>query len=89
MDKVDKSIGNEILLENLSFYEWMNIENILISITPEDLVLIESLSLDELKDILTRLIKQGHVQSMKLDGELQYKRIHKKTLKSKVLRFLK
>lgn len=86
---LDNDLAKEILLENLSFYEWMNIENILISITPEDLVLIESLTLDELKSCIKELMKEKFVEEKKLDGELKYRRIHKKTLKSKVLSFLK
>jgi hypothetical protein len=83
---VDNEIAQDILLENLSFYEWMNIENILISIDPKDLVLIEDLSLDELKAVLKTLCKSGHVEEKELDGEAQFRRIHKKTLKSKVLK---
>lgn len=86
---MDKELAQDILLENLSFYEWMNIENILISIDSKDLVLIENLTMDELKSILTHLCKKGHVEKSDIDGEPQFKRIHKKTLKSKVLRFLK
>lgn len=84
---MDNDIAKDILLENLSFYEWMNIENILISIDPQDLVLIEDLSLDELKSLLKSLCKSGHVEEKELDKEPQFRRIHKKTLKSKVLKF--
>jgi len=86
---VDNELAKEILLENLSFYEWMNIENILISITQADLVLIESLSLDELKSILESLIKDGVVEKKKENKEFHYKRIHKKSLKSKLLKIFK
>lgn len=86
---MDKQVASEIILENLSFYEWMNIENILISIDPVDLVLIDEISLDELKDLLDSLVKEGRLRAKELDGELKYKRVQKKTLKSKLLRFLK
>ncbi|EQC51665.1 hypothetical protein [Bacteriovorax sp. DB6_IX] len=86
---MDKQVASEIILENLSFYEWMNIENILISIDPVDLVLIDEISLDDLKDLLDSLVKEGRLRAKELDGELKYKRVQKKTLKSKLLRFLK
>lgn len=86
---MDKQVASEIILENLSFYEWMNIENILISIDPVDLVLIDEISLDDLKDLLDSLVKERRLRAKELDGELKYKRVQKKTLKSKLLRFLK
>ena len=87
---MDNELAKEILLENLSFYEWMNIENILISITPADLVLIESLSLDEVKQILDILVKEGIVDKKHENKEFHYKRIHKKkNLKSKIMKYFK
>ena len=86
---LDSQIVSEILSENLSFYEWMNIENILISINEQDLVLIRDISLDELKLCLDNLCEMDSVEKKKLDGEMKYRRILKRSLTSKIKNFLK
>ena len=86
---MDSEIIEEILLENLSFYEWMNIENLLISINEQDLVLIREITLDKLKSVLDKLCKESDVQKKKLDGEFKYRRFLKRSLFQRIKGLLK
>lgn len=71
-------ICEEILLETFSFYEWQNIERVLISLKKQDLVLIENLSLDELKEVINSLVKKGQLESKRENNEFHYRRIQKR-----------
>jgi len=86
---LDTVFIEEILLETFSFYEWQNIEKVLISLNPQDLVLIESITLDELKDTINVLIKRGQLESKKIKGELHYRRYQRRSLLHKLRALLK
>lgn len=86
---MNNRLEKEILLETLSFYEWMNLENILIGIDPKDLVLIESMAYEDLHSLLDELVKEGHLE-LKLESQDErfYKRtlVKKKSLLAKILK---
>lgn len=73
--QIELEIHEEILLETLSFYEWQNIEKILISLNSKDLVLIETLTLDEMKKIINQLVDKGMVEKQIKKNEIFYRRI--------------
>ncbi|EQC44040.1 hypothetical protein [Bacteriovorax sp. Seq25_V] len=84
---MDTVFIEEILLETFSFYEWQNIEKVLISLNPQDLILIESITLDELKESIEVLIKRGQLESKKINGEIHYRRFQKRTWVQKIKSF--
>lgn len=71
-------VVEEILLETLSFYEWQNIEKILISLNSKDLILIESITLDEMNLAIKGLIRKGMLEKKFENKELFYKRTNKR-----------
>jgi hypothetical protein len=75
---LDNEFLKDILLENLSFYEWMNMENILISIDPKDLTLIHEVGMDQLENCLEELVKNKEVELKVENKEARYKRVMKK-----------
>ena len=86
---MDKEIVKEILLENLSFFEWMNMENLLISIDEKDMVLIRDINMDELNLCLNELIKLKMLEMRDTQGEIQYKRCENKSVMRKIKGLLK
>lgn len=71
-------VVEEILLETLSFYEWQNIEKILISLNSKDLILIESITLDEMNIAIKGLIRKGMLEKKFENKEFFYKRANKR-----------
>lgn len=71
-------VVEEILLETLSFYEWQNIEKILISLNSKDLILIESITLDEMNIAIKGLIRKGMLEKKFENKEFFYKRTNKR-----------
>lgn len=76
--KEKSEIEKEIILENLSFYEWMNLEKILIGLNASDMTLLEDFEFGELEDLLNSLCKDGHLETKSESKETFYKRIIKK-----------
>lgn len=84
--ELELEIVDEILLETLSFYEWQNLEKTLISLNAKDLVLIETLTLDELKQSMHRLLSRGMLEKKIVNKEIFYKRVSgKKSILKKVM----
>lgn len=71
-------IVEEILLETLSFYEWQNTEKTLISLNSKDLILIESITLDEMNIAINGLIRKGMLEKKIEKKELFYRRVNKR-----------
>ncbi len=58
----DNELAQEIILENISFFEWMNMENILISIKSEDLSLLDDVDMEALESYLKEFEKIGQIE---------------------------
>lgn len=84
-DKDWRALEKEIILENFSFYEWMNFEKLLIGLNDADMSIVDSLDLGELEEILSFLISSGHLEEKMQDKERFYKRkLKDKSLLSKI-----
>ncbi len=55
-------LAREIVLENISFFEWMNMENILISIKKEDLTLLDEVNMEVLEDYLSEFLNEDLIE---------------------------
>lgn len=75
---MELEIVEEILLETLSFYEWQNTEKTLISLNSKDLILIESITLDEMNTAINGLIRKGMLEKKVEKKELFYRRVNKR-----------
>lgn len=60
--KSNNDLAKEIILENISFFEWMNMENILISIKSEDLSLLDEVNMEVLEGYLQVFEKEKLVE---------------------------
>ena len=79
------TLEKEIILENFSFYEWMNFEKLFIGLSDADLAIVELVDLGELDLILDELLKEGHLEEKLENKERFFKRtLKKKTLISKI-----
>ncbi|MFG1485549.1 hypothetical protein ABMA77_05740 [Halobacteriovorax sp. RZ-1] len=82
----DMDLAKEIILENISFFEWMNMENLLISIKSEDLSLLDEVNMEVLESYLNEFIKEGLVEiKYEAKNEAFYRRVQIK--KKKFLKF--
>lgn len=82
----DMDLAKEIILENISFFEWMNMENLLISIKSEDLSLLDEVNMEVLESYLNEFIKEGLVEvKHEAKNEAFYRRVQIK--KKKFLKF--
>ncbi|MFG1499133.1 hypothetical protein ABMA70_02915 [Halobacteriovorax sp. XZX-3] len=83
-DEID--LAKEIILENISFFEWMNMENLLISIKSEDLSLLDDVNMEVLEAYLNEFIREGLVEvKHEAKNEAFYRRVQIK--KKKFLKF--
>lgn len=62
MNSSSNDLAKEIVLENISFFEWMNMENILISIRKEDLTLLDDVNMEVLENYLNDFLAQGLIE---------------------------
>lgn len=78
MNSSSQDLAREIVLENISFFEWMNMENILISIKKEDLALLDEVNMEVLENYLKDFLKEDlieqKVESINDRKELSYRR---------------
>lgn len=78
MNSSSHDLAREIVLENISFFEWMNMENILISIKKEDLALLDEVNMEVLENYLKDFLKEDlieqKVESINDRKEFSYRR---------------
>lgn len=87
---MDKKDIRTLVLENLSFYDGMRVEDLLLSFPEEDVVGREDLSMDDLNKTLSKLRNQGLIKRFKdNDGDTRYLRILKRTLGQRIMTKIK
>ena len=88
--KSNKNILSEsesLLLETLSFYEWLTKEKIIIDMNVKEG---DKINLGNLEDGLKSLVKKGYLSKKNVGKEFQWKRKFKKhTLLVQLLRFFR
>ena len=77
------TLEEEIILENLSFYEWTNFEKLLIGLNPSDLVIVESIKYGELEKMLLSLNKRSYLEIKIENSDNKEEKFYKRILKKK------
>ncbi len=77
------SLEEEIILENLSFYEWTNFEKLLIGLSPSDLTIVESMEYGELENMLLNLVKRKYLEVKSENSNNKEEHFYKRILNKK------